>query len=280
MRSGATLATFFENAFVSRVKRRVSCGQLIAVASGSTRALRSERISTDIPAPDGRGVLCSLPMQKTQSSLRLAGPSLASAKCLAGLAVLLVLFACNNEGAKGTAAAPSASAPNAGASALEASVSTAPTAAPSATASAPQAPLPKCAPGLTGNAVPAFCIKLPSGYAPKDTRTAPTHGSIAYATGTETDSLIVSYDEASIASQSKDVEGEMKFGGDKLDKKGDLPGGNKWFQGTHQDYARIVTLVKGPGSLTLKCSFTYKPKSAPAKEAIDACKSIVAPAAP
>jgi hypothetical protein len=219
-------------------------------------------------------------MQKTQSSLRLAGPSLASAKCLAGLAVLLVLFACNNEGAKGTAAAPSASAPNAGASALEASVSTAPTAAPSATASAPQAPLPKCAPGLTGNAVPAFCIKLPSGYAPKDTRTAPTHGSIAYATGTETDSLIVSYDEASIASQSKDVEGEMKFGGDKLDKKGDLPGGNKWFQGTHQDYARIVTLVKGPGSLTLKCSFTYKPKSAPAKEAIDACKSIVAPAAP
>jgi hypothetical protein len=88
---------------------------------------------------------------------------------------------------------------------------------------------------------------------------------------------MVSYDESSVSSQAKDVEGEMKFGGDKVEKKGDLPGGNKWFQGSHQEYERIVTLIKGPGALTLKCSFAYKPKSAPPKEAIDACKSIVMP---
>jgi len=73
------------------------------------------------------------------------------------------------------------------------------------------------------------------------------------------------------------VTGEMKFGGDKLEKSGDLPGGGKWFQGSHQDYERVVTLVKGPSPLTLKCSFTYKPASAPVKDAIDACKSIVLP---
>jgi len=38
-----------------------------------------------------------------------------------------------------------------------------------------------------------------------------------------------------------------------------------------------VTLTKGPSPLTLKCSFTYKPASAPSKDAIDACKSIVLP---
>jgi hypothetical protein len=125
--------------------------------------------------------------------------------------------------------------------------------------------------------VPAFCIKVPAGYAVKDARTSPTRGSISYDTGTTTDNLMVSYDERPVSEQTKDVEGEMKFGGDKLEKKGDLSGGNKWFQGSHQDYERIVTLVKGPGSLTLKCSFAYKPKSAPPKDAIDACKSIVVP---
>src|SRR5262249_38678343 len=134
--------------------------------------------------------------------------------------------------------------------------------------------------GLTGNAVPAFCIKLPAGYSVKDARTSLSRGSIAYDTGTATDNLMVSYDDRPIADQIKDVESEMKFGGDKLEKKGDLPGGNKWFQGPHQDFARIVRLVKGPGPLTLKCSFAYKPKNAPPKEAIDACKSIVPPAGP
>jgi hypothetical protein len=80
-----------------------------------------------------------------------------------------------------------------------------------------------------------------------------------------------------VGSQAKDVEGEMKFGGDKIEKKGDLPGGGKWFQGSHQEFERVVTLVKGPGTLTFKCSFAYKPKSAPSKEAIDVCKSIVVP---
>jgi hypothetical protein len=126
--------------------------------------------------------------------------------------------------------------------------------------------------------MPAFCIKLPGGYSVKDARTLPNRGSLAYETGTQTDNLMISYDESSVSSQAKDVEGEMKFGGDKLEKKGDLPGGNKWFRGAHQDYERIVTLIKGPGTLTIKCSFTYKPKSPPPKEAIDACKSIVVPA--
>jgi len=136
---------------------------------------------------------------------------------------------------------------------------------------------PKCPPGLTGNPVPAFCIKLPSSYHVKDARLTPEKGSIAYDTGTLTDNLMISYDSTSIAQQTTDVTGEMKFGGDKLEKNGDMPGGNKWFQGSHQDYERIVTLLKGPAPLTFKCSFTYKPKSPPPKEAIDACKSIVLP---
>jgi len=69
----------------------------------------------------------------------------------------------------------------------------------------------------------------------------------------------------------------MTFGGGKVEKKGDLPGGNKWYQGSHADFERIVTLIKGQPPLTLKCSFAYKPKSPPPKEAIDACKSIVVP---
>jgi hypothetical protein len=69
----------------------------------------------------------------------------------------------------------------------------------------------------------------------------------------------------------------VKFGGDKIEKKGDLPGGNKWFQGSHQDYERVVTLFKGQPPVTIKCSFTYQPKNAPSKDAIDACKSIVIP---
>jgi hypothetical protein len=88
---------------------------------------------------------------------------------------------------------------------------------------------------------------------------------------------MISYDDTPIATQSKDVEGELKFGGDKLEKKGDLAGGGKWYQGSHQDFERVVTLVKGPSGLTLKCSFAYKPKSAPPAGAVDACKSIVLP---
>jgi hypothetical protein len=111
----------------------------------------------------------------------------------------------------------------------------------------------------------------------KDARIAADKGSIAYDTGTVTDNLMVSYDGTAIPQLVKDVTGEMKFGGDKLEKSGDLPGGGKFFQGSHQDYERVVTLVKGPSALTLKCSFTYKPASAPVKDAIDACRSIVVP---
>jgi len=125
--------------------------------------------------------------------------------------------------------------------------------------------------------VPAFCMKLPASYSVREPRISPTKGSISYETGTQTDNLMVSYDSTSIAEQAKDVESELKFGGDKLEKKGDLPGGGKWFQGSHQDYERVVTLVKGPSGLTLKCSFAYQPKNAPPKDAIDACKSIVLP---
>ena len=105
-------------------------------------------------------------------------------------------------------AAPAASsAPSASATVAPAASTT-----PAASASAPVPP-PKCPSGLTGNAVPAFCIKLPSSYAVKDVRTSPTKGSIAYDTGTSTDNLMISYDTTSIADQIKDVEGELKFGG-------------------------------------------------------------------
>jgi hypothetical protein len=196
-------------------------------------------------------------------------------------ALLVVVVACEKEEAKGTAAATSASAlaaTSAPAQPAASALAVPPPATAAVTASAAtQVPLPKCPAGLTGNATPAFCIRLPASYSVKEARTSPTRGSIAYETGTQTDNLMVSYDESSVASLTKDVEGEMKFGGDKLEKKGDLPGGNKWFLGSHQEYERIVTLIKGPGTLTLKCSFAFKPKSAPPKEAIDACKSIMLP---
>lgn len=195
--------------------------------------------------------------------------------------LVLMVTACDKEEAKATAATTAASAQpatNAPAQPAVSALVPPPLTTAAVTASAaPQAPLPKCPAGLTGNATPSFCIKLPAGYSVKDARTSAERGSIAYDTGTQTDNLMISYDESSVASQSKDVEGEMKFGGDKLEKKGDLPGGNRWFQGSHQDYERIVTLIKGPGTLTLKCSFAFKPKSAPPREAIDACKSIVVP---
>jgi hypothetical protein len=195
---------------------------------------------------------------------------------LALAAVLpLLLIACDKDDSKGASTQPSASAPAAPSASAPSAASSA-SASPSAAASA-SAPAPKCPAGLTGNAVPAFCIKVPASYSVKDARITPTKGSIAYDTGTQTDNLMVSYDSTSIAEQAKDVESELKFGGDKIEKKGDLPGGGKWYQGSHQDFERVVTLVKGPSGLTLKCSFAYQPKNAPPKDAIDACKSIVLP---
>jgi hypothetical protein len=191
----------------------------------------------------------------------------------------LLLLSCGKDDSKGSAASASSS-PQ-----LAATPSAAAMPAPTASVTTPSAPIasaaaappPKCPAGLTGNAFPAYCIKVPSSYTVKQARTSPKRGSIEYDTGTTTDNLMVSYDESPIAQLSKDVEMEMKFGGDKLEKKGDLPGGNKWFQGVHAEYARIVTLFKGQGPLTLKCSFAYQAKKAPSKEAIDSCKSIVVP---
>jgi hypothetical protein len=184
----------------------------------------------------------------------------------------LVLLACDKdkEESKGV---PEAAPPP---SSAAASAGSTPVASASAAASA-AVPPPKCAAGLTGNAVPPFCIKLPASYAVKDARISPMKGSIAYDTGTQTDNLLISYDDTPIAQQAKDVEGELKFGGDKLEKKGDLPNGGKWYQGSHQDYERIVSLVKGPGTFIFKCSFAYKPTNAPPAGATDACKSIVPP---
>jgi hypothetical protein len=88
---------------------------------------------------------------------------------------------------------------------------------------------------------------------------------------------MVSYDDSALAVAAKNVESELKFGHDKLERKGDLPGGNKWFEGSHDEYKRIVTLIKGPPPLVLKCSFAYQPKKPPPKGAVDACKSIVVP---
>jgi hypothetical protein len=192
---------------------------------------------------------------------------------------ILAVTACDKDESKGSSpAAPSTTAAAPSASAATAAPPPSASATPAASSSAAAGPPPPACPaGLTGNPVPAFCIKLPASYHVKDARIAPQRGSIAYDTGAVTDNLMVSYDSTSIAEQAKDVASEMKFGSDKLEKKGDLPGGNKWFQGSHEDYERVVTLVKGPAALTLKCSFTYKPKSPPPKDAIDACKSIVVP---
>jgi hypothetical protein len=193
---------------------------------------------------------------------------------LATTMLVSICFLACDKGDSAGAAAEAAAAPSASAAAIVAPTASA-TASASASATA-QAPAPKCPAGLTGNALPVFCIKLPAAYKVKDARTSPTKGSISYDTGTSTDSLMVSYDSSPLA-MAKDAESELKFGGDKLEKKGDLPGGNKWFQGAHQDYERVVTLFKGQPPLTLKCSFAYQPKSAPPKDAIDACKSIVVP---
>jgi hypothetical protein len=201
-------------------------------------------------------------------------------RALTWIAFFLML-SCGKQEATGTAASASASSsvatnnPSASATATASGAGTA-SAAPSASA-AEAPPPPKCPAGLVGNGFPAYCIKVPANYGVKQARTSPKRGSVEYDTGSPTDNLMISYDETPIVQASKDVESEMKFGGDKLAKKGDLPGGNKWFQGTHSEYERIVTLYKGQGSLTLKCSFAYQPKKAPAKEAIDACKSIVIP---
>jgi hypothetical protein len=186
------------------------------------------------------------------------------------------LFACDKEEAKGI---PDAGSPQASASAPAAAEAAAPPSAPSAAASesAPALPLPTCPAGLTGNAVPAYCMKLPAGYKVKEARTKPDRGSIEYDTGTTTDHLNISYESTPVAQLAKDVEGEMKFGGDKIDKKGDLPGGGKWFKGTHAEYGRIVTLVKGAPPVTLKCSFAYQPTKPPSQVAIDACKTLVLP---
>ncbi len=191
-------------------------------------------------------------------------------------ALLSTLFACDDPKSSGGAAS-SASASATATTPPSATASS--TAAASATASASAAvPLPKCPAGLTGNGFPAYCIKLPATYKVKEARTSPKKGTIEYDTGNGVDNLTITFDETSVAELVKQTEGEMKFGGDKLDKKGDLPGGNKFFEGTHADYSRIVTLFKAAAPLSLKCSFAYKPKAAPPKEAIDACKSIVVPA--
>jgi hypothetical protein len=198
---------------------------------------------------------------------------------------LVSLLACDNkEDAKPTAASAAAAAPTVSAAstasaAPTASAATAPPTGPTAASAtaASSAPLPKCPAGLTGNAVPAYCIKLPQGYSVKEARITPKRGSIEYETGTSTDNLTITYDETAIGELAKQVEGEMKFGGDKLDKKGDLPGGNKWFQGSHNEFSHIVTLVKGPAPLTIKCSFAYQTAKAPPPLAVDACKSIVVP---
>jgi hypothetical protein len=193
------------------------------------------------------------------------------------LGLTLLLFACDKK-EEGTAAS------NAGHAVASASApivppppSAPPPPVPSALLNAVAPILPKCPAGLTGNSAPAYCIKLPPGYAVRESRISPARGNVDYNTGTSTDHLTITYESTPIAELAKQVEGEMKFGSDKLEKKGDLPGGNKWFQGSHAEYARIVTLVQGQPPVTLKCSFAYQPKKAPPREAIDACKSLVLP---
>jgi len=88
------------------------------------------------------------------------------AKLLASLGFVLALplavAACDKEEAKSTAAATSASAASASAPAATASAPPAPSASAAPSASSPSAPLPKCPAGLTGNAMPPYCLKLPA----------------------------------------------------------------------------------------------------------------------
>jgi hypothetical protein len=210
-------------------------------------------------------------MRRCLLSIGLVAVAIGAAPCL---------LACDKDGSSGAPVASSApSASVAPASPASAAATPPASAAASASAATAGPPLPKCPAGLTGNAVPAFCIKLASGYTVKDARTTPTKGSIAYDSGNATDNLMISYDATPMAEQIKDVEGELKFGGDKIEKKGDLPGGGKWYLGQHQDFERVVSVVKGQSGLTLKCSFAYKTKNAPSKDATDACKTIVVPSA-
>lgn len=194
-----------------------------------------------------------------------------SLACLAALA----LFACDDAKSSAPATPPT---PSATPAAPEPKAEPKPSAAPAPTAAASAAAdAPKCPPGMTGNALPAYCIKLPAGFAVKDARTLPERGSIAYDTGIDGVSLLISYDSTSFAEQTKDAESELKFGGDKIAKQGVLPGGGKWYEGAHQEYSRVLTVVKGKPPVSLKCSFTYKTKSPPAKDAIDVCRTLAAP---
>jgi hypothetical protein len=118
-----------------------------------------------------------------------ATPGLLSLGCLATLAAV-PLVACDKDDGKG---AGSAVAPSASAAAVATPPPSASASAASASASAmAQTPLPKCPTGLTGNALPVFCMKLPSSYKVKDARTLPDKGSISYDTGTTTDNLMIS----------------------------------------------------------------------------------------
>jgi hypothetical protein len=185
------------------------------------------------------------------------------------LVPVLAIAACDNKETSGTSSSTTTTASTS-------STTTTTTTSTTTSSSVAAIPLPKCPAGLTGNAVPAYCIKLPPSYKVKEARTAPTRGSVDYDTGSPTDILTISYDASPLSEVAKDVESEMKFGGDKLEKKGSLPGGNKFFVGTHADFSRVVTLVKG-SAMTLKCSFAYQPKKPPPAGAIDACKTLIVP---
>jgi hypothetical protein len=185
-----------------------------------------------------------------------------------GLVPVLAIAACDNKQTSGASSSTSTT--------TTTSSTTTTTTSSTTSSSVAALPPPKCPAGLTGNAVPAYCIKLPASYKVKEARTAPTRGSIDYDTGSPTDILTISYDVTPLAEMAKDVESEMKFGGDKLEKKGNLAGGNKFFVGTHADFSRVVTLVKG-SAMTLKCSFAYQPKKPPPAGAVDACKTLVVP---
>jgi hypothetical protein len=189
------------------------------------------------------------------------------------IAMSLVTCACGKEAPTAAPAPPPTPSASAAPVVDAAPAPSAPAAAPSAAAATPP---PTCPAGFTANAVPAYCIKLPPSYTLKASQTSAALGSITYNTGSPTDALNVSYDDSPMATILKNVEGELKFGSGKIEKKGDLPGGSKWFQGKRDDYSRLVTVIKG-AKYTLKCSFTYKPKAPPPQDAIGACKSMVIP---
>jgi hypothetical protein len=100
-------------------------------------------------------------------------------------------------------------------------------------------------------------------------------GTINYATDGRVDFHIF-YSNASLKTFIQNAEIEAKAPPHKLVNSGPLPGGGKWFEQTNAENTQIIGLYKGKGG-GIKCMLAYTTKTPPAKDVLDACKTIVVP---